>query len=572
MGSDSTRILPNNSTSTVLLALISFCIWTVLASAFVLTYHAQENAIFFWDSDRYHGMFRFLIRTWNASGYLPVVKQMKWSLENDYSLLSSFLLSPLGLIFGEGRGVFLAGVASIYGFVAFGMTLSLYRALCSSREHTLDTTEWFVAGFCLALLPQFWLPILRGFPDVLGMGIMSGILFVHLLKPMWERPIWQMIAIGFVVAGSVWFRRWYAYFVIASILAILFDFILAFTSQKQRWTDRWKMIESFVVKGSIALGVAALLWYALSPQLLFTALTTSYRDLNSGWRSSRWEESLFAFYQQIGMTVSGFLALGLCFSFRVLDLKALGFIGVYLISGFFLFQSVQDFHPHDLYGLMPAISAIFLAAVTGLLKFSSSRFYKLFAAVCLVSLFALQLASSTVPEVSRSMGFFDEIFPKSKAFPIKRGDLAELRRLLDTFEKERLPDEKIYVLASSGVLNDGLLRSANDVWVGDPQVTAHILHSQDVDSRDGFPWRFFEAQLIVVPTPLQIHLRPDAQRNVRLLFDKMMNDINFRSRFERLPYTFNLDRQVEVSLYRLRRPFQSKDILLLFREYRGEGA
>src|SRR5262249_1621513 len=298
----------------VLLALISFCVWTVLASGFVLAHHAQENAIFFWDGDRYHGMFRFLIRTWKASGYLAVLGQVKASLENDYTFLSAFLLLPLGLIFGEGRGVFLAGVASVYGFVAFGMTLGLYRGLYSSRGHTLDTTEWFVAGFSLALLPQFWLPILRGFPDVLGMGIMSGILLMHLLKPMWERPIWQMISIGFVIAVSLWFRRWYAYFVVASILAILFDFILAFTSQERHWTDRWKMIESFVVKGSIALGVAALLWYALSPQLLFTALTTSYRDLNSGWRSSRWEQSLFAFYQQIGMTVSGFLVLGLCFS------------------------------------------------------------------------------------------------------------------------------------------------------------------------------------------------------------------------------------------------------------------
>jgi len=55
--------------------------------------------------------------------------------------------------------------------------------------------------------------------------------------------------------------------------------------------------------------------------------------------------------------------------------------------------------------------------------------------------------------------------------------------------------EDAYVMAGSEILNNDILRSASDMWGYGLQLPKHILVSQEIDSRDGFPRRFFQGQV-----------------------------------------------------------------------------
>ena len=549
------------------LFLVSFCVWAVLASTFVISYHAQEQTIYYWDYDNYPRMFRTLVRTWETESPRAVLNQTLASLEYEYTFLPAFLLLPAGLFFGDDRTVFLTSVASIYGFVAVAMTLGLYGTLCRARGSNLTKTEWLVGAVSLVALPTFWFPILRGFPDVFGMGIISGILYGHLSKPLWERSKWQMLGLGLTIASLLWFRRWYAYFVVAMIVSIVFDYGSRMV-RKSAWTERWQITESFFVKGFIALGVAACLLISLSPQQWLGNLLTPYRELYSSYRTD-WGTVIYGLYEDFGLTTPVLLTLGLFFSVVHWGWRAAVFMIAYLVSGFLLFQRTQNLSPQHYYGLMPGVSVMIVTSTTGLLRLARTRSIKVVTGGLLVLLFSLQLASFTSRVIRQNLGFLSKAFPLAYGFPLRRSDLGEIRRLLNAVSANKGTAEEIYVVASSAMFSEQILMASSELWGYGEEITNHILRSHEVDSRDGFPWRFFDAKLVVVASPVQIHLPRTEQRNVTLLYEKIVNDVSFQSHFERFPYSFNLDRDVQVSIYRLKQPFEWHDIQSLLREYQS---
>jgi len=560
---DFTIIHANSSINFGIWVLGSFCVWSFLSIAFVLVFHAQEKTIFAWDWDNWPGKFRLLINTWNDEGSRSVIRKLLDSLENDYTLLPSFLLLPLGLVFGGGREVYLAGVASIYGFVAIAATIGLFLILCRHGGCCLDRLECCVAVISVAIMPLFWGPILRGFPDVFCMGIISGILCAHLLEPLWERPVWHLIILGVVIAGLAWFRRWTPYFVVAMIFSVIFDFVLVIRSHKLHW----KIINPLALRGTIALGTAACILLAISPDRWLSNLLIWRGDLYSSYRFAFWGDIALTYYHYIGMMTLGIFGLGCFSSLPMWGLRGVGFVGVYLVSYFLLYQSTANFGPSHLYGILPAIFAFVLVGVIFLVRWIQFHSNQKIAAVSVVSLLGFQFATVTTPLVWRNVGSLRAIFSEA-ILPEQRHDLKEIRRLLETLKEQSNRDEKIYVLSSSYILNSDILKNAGNQWGYGRDLTRKILTTHDVDSRDGFPARFFSATLIVVAAPFQFHLPlPSEQRNVSLLFEKISNDIGFRSGFEQLEPVFNLDDKVKVSIYRLKRLFEPTAIQLLRTEY-----
>jgi hypothetical protein len=105
-------------------------------------------------------------------------------------------------------------------------------------------------------------------------------------------------------------------------------------------------------------------------------------------------------------------------------------------------------------------------------------------------------------------------------------------------------DKKVYLLASSFVINDEILANANL-----PEVRYSVnglLATNHVDRRDGFPNQFFMADIVAVAEPAQYHLRPEDQQDVGVIANKILNDkpANFT-----LLKTYTLDKNVLLHIY-----------------------
>src|SRR5262249_20201014 len=143
--------------------------------------------------------------------------------------------------------------------------------------------------------------------------------------------------------------------------------------------------------------------------------------------------------------------------------------------------------------------------------------------------------------------------------------LTHLVDYLERLELERQRD--IYVVASSEILNSNILQNACRFGPRQKQFCERILATNDVDKRDGFPGQFLHADLVVVATPTQYHLRAEDQRIVGVLAREIIDGRGIGASFQRLPDEFKLDNGVITSVYVKVRSFEKSDLDALAAEF-----
>ena len=148
-------------------------------------------------------------------------------------------------------------------------------------------------------------------------------------------------------------------------------------------------------------------------------------------------------------------------------------------------------------------------------------------------------------------------------YPKTRNDMDEIERLLAVLEKELEPEATVYVLASSPVLSDNLLRDAHLVFDRPVDIRERILSGGHVDKVHGFPRGLLNCDIAVITDPPQSHLGKEEQRNVWLPCELLMNGEGIGRHFTKLPYSITLDKGVRAFLYRRERDLPKEDILAL---------
>ncbi|HET7564281.1 MAG TPA: hypothetical protein VFJ96_04755, partial [Gemmatimonadaceae bacterium] len=353
-------------TRTAMFGVFGVAAWIVCAAAFAIAYHAHERTVYVWDFYNFPRKFDALVRL-THQGIAPVLRHVRLSLNSDYTDVPAVLLLPAGLIGGPGRAAYLAGVAAEYGAVAMIGMFMLFRSIVArsaEREQVLATSAALLVA---ALLPHFWLPILRGYPDVLGMGVLAILLALQVRRPMWERPLTHALGVGLAIAGLLLFRRWYAYFVIAWAVAVVGD--LAYVMLRRRLDGApWRAVRGLAASGLVAGAAAALVMYvALSPARIHAMATTSYRTLYAGYRSHGLGAVLAVDWAWLGAATALLALAGLVFARRYWHARAALVLAIYTVVGIGLFQHTQDFGMHHWYGVMPVLAVCVMTGVYGLI-------------------------------------------------------------------------------------------------------------------------------------------------------------------------------------------------------------
>ena len=521
------------------------------ANLFCYAFLSREHYIYFWDWNFYHSRFVEFTLLLKQRPILAVRTLIHSIRHTEYSFIAPSLLSPLGLLFGTSRLVYILGILNLFALPAIALfCLSVKKAVNASAWHF-----YVVFAAIMLLAPTFWIPILTGYYDVIGILIIGLILFLYFKKNLLEQTPIDLARIALLLILLVLTRRWYGYWVVGFFAAL---------GISELFFQEKIILKTFIKNlGKLfILGLCSLLIFVLTAKPIFLQLIqTNYYDIYSGYRlNSPFLQSLWQAASNYGIVVLALVLVGFYFSIKNSNAKRLGwFFFFHTIIACGLFARVQFFDRHHHYLFLPAIIfylSCFIFYGHSLIK---RQFIKRgFLLACLLFLaFNFILAFSY--KTQRLIAPVKIFFSGARHLPLTRNDFREINSLLSFLNS--LPKGKIYILASSLNLNGELI--ANSCQLKENQnfsVCSQIFTTYDIDKRDGFPWQFLDAEYVLTTEPLQFHINPDGQRLIGLISNQITEQKGIGKSFLRLKENFILDNGIKVKIYKKISPIDRTEL------------
>jgi hypothetical protein len=543
-----------------------FWIWAAFAaaaSAFAACFVSLENTVYHWDYATYWQKVVDIVETLGVRPLYPILKLFYSVRMSDYNDLPAWPVLPFGLLFGTGRLSYVLSILNVYALpcAACFAWLALDRR---PRSNGLSAAEQAAAALVFFLNPFVWDPVLNGYLDIGGLLLVNIALGLFWSMPLSEkRPLKSLVLMALALAAAVLFRRWYAFWV-ESFFVVTGGLALFQAAFPRAGRPRWTYLKNWLTLGVLS----ALIFAGLSWPLPLRFIGTDYADIYSAYASSAggWNPigvlahtaGYFGWFH-VGWALAGFcLAAGAGGQARSRALFMLAQTGL----TFLLFSRVQDFGPHHYYLLL---QAILLFQVHFVLCLRGTLYRVLIFAAALVF-----FAGVFLPPTAFLADKLTPLAPWIRHAPRTRADMPELRRLVDHL---RMLDAgsggRVYVLASSHLLNSDTLKWAKKSADGRLRVDRSVLRTHSVDKVDGFPESLFKAEFVVVGDPIQYHLRQEDQRVVGVLAESFLKGEGVSAHYLESPESFLLDGGVRARLFRRKEPVPEEEIRRLRAKFRG---
>ena len=456
-------------------------------------------------------------------------------------------LLPMVWAFGESRLVFVLSIVLFYHLLFVLVIGAIARTL-------IPINSWAVYWSTVALalmIPTAWLPTFLGFPDIGGATLVAVALLVRLKFEEQER-VWPNLLIGLLLGGAILFRSHYVYaataFLVAMVIESLLHFLIGVRRKKRRTLY-------YLLQGLLRNGLAA----------VATALTFALLGLPFLLRPD-FKFAFPAIYPGYGEPALHNLAYyGSTFGWLLCLLSILGFMsGVSLrvvASGKALFVI--------LFGVITAAQWILLVGQTypqftlhftifiilGLASLGWTVHEKTRGRARLLMLgtggayLAASMMLSLIP-VTSAAELPGRSFFVARHAPLVRKDYSELMRLMNYMRSLVSSEDKIFVVASSSVLNSRTLRAAELKIYGRNGQRLWAWPTPDTDSGGWYPLAaIIKSQYVVVAAPFQHPWPAESQKVVRVAHDIFAHNHEMARDFTRLPEQFFLE-GTTVSIYR----------------------
>lgn len=488
---------------------------------------------------------------------LNAIEMLIHSIRNDdYNLLPVFFLVPFNLLFGDGRLAYILAIANILALPSIITSSILNETINSHSSSKKSFALYLIPLLTVALLPQFWIPILRGEVGVAGIIVINLIFIIYIKQSIDKQSKFNLILMGFLMFFLILLRRWYAYWVVSFIIALIIErVIFLFPRYHFKIKNYLASAKNIIIIGSVFLILLFLIATPIAEKMLFT----DYINIYSAYKSIN---PIISFYKYFGFIfvlffVLGFLKLYLNKQHRNFAL----FLIVQLIITTLLFSQTQDLWSKHYYLLIPTIIIFITFLIIDIFKKLDTRIKKSIFLSLYIFILLINFSIVFIPEASDGLKKIDFLLPEYRYYPLVRNDLSEINNLLNKLDHNLLinKDDYVYVLSSSEIFNDEILRNAC-LDKGNPALCDKILVTNHVDKRDGFPLRLLYAKYVIIAYPIQYHLKPQDQRVIGIIADQIKNQSNIGTSYNKLPYRFSLDNNVEVYIYQKVQPLKKSDL------------
>ena len=529
-------------------------------------YVSQERWFYYWDQAVHQDIAWQTAQAFGESWRAGLASVAR-SFNNDYNALFAIPFIPFMRGLGDTRLAFVTAL-SVVCLCPLALSLGVLatRLVSGSRRAVFWTGVWIAL-----LVPINWVPTLRGFPDALPASLVVLALSIVLS----ERGLhWQRGAAlsGALLAMAAILRRHFAYADLALFETVALYGLIRVTTALSAGTTRWReearvTLLWLVVAGATAGGVLLTIGYGFVRRVMpfdFGALYRAYENatcvvLLSFLKPYGWLSLIAA---TAGLLL-GALA-GVTRRRRVAFLTLFG-----AVSGLQWLLVVRQVGENYTLHFTPVV-------VMGLLMFGwslwrhASRGWRpvLAVATCVCLVTNGVLALSTLK------------FGKDAAWrpllagqwePLRRYDYNAILNLVRFLREHAAEDKRVFVAASSHVINPDILRHAE--WTHFPKgpESLNVLRVPEVDTRDEYPvGALVAAAFVVTAEPFQSHLPEDEQNTVRVAHDIFALNVAVARDFARLPDRFPLLAGTTVSVFQRTREttlYAALDALRIAQEY-----
>jgi len=548
--------------------LAAACTGSLWAAA-AFWYVGSEKLVYFWDQLMW---WKWSVKLMGDAMSAPLAAAQSFQrslVESEYPLLPAVPLAAWCAAFGASRLSFVLGITSIYGTAAAATLtiLCLRQAPPPSSATPLSLPTAFLPAAIWTLWSLPFVVSMRGFVEVGGVALAYGILGLFFSIQPGRVAVGRWLAIGGLLAGLFLFRRIWAYWITS------FGMFLALDAAWQVWQARhmsvreraMRAVPPFIIGGAAFVTAALVAW-----PTVVRVLTTSYSDMYSGYQVYA-EGGGLAEVLRVArdlLATNGVIEtlLGLIGLAGLIAAGSMRRLGVCLVTtsvlSYLHFRGVQSpgLHHHLLW------TSMLTAATAAYSQVLVNRLPPRLATAVMIGLLVLggvQWVAAVVPGAEPLRGL---VLGSRAQLPIVRHDLPELDRLVQGIDHTVASlggRPKIYCLSSSPVLNQGVLYAYSPSRRRPFRSGLLLVHTADVDKRDGFPRDLVSADIVVVADPPQLHLSSRDQQVVIEPVKQILSGQGFGEPFERVDAEFLLEGSVKVYLYVRRRPIEKKHIIAL---------
>lgn len=535
----------------------------LIAMTFTFTYVSNEHTFYWWDYTTYQNLTEAKVNDFLESPINALYTTWR-STNRDYSSIPTLLLIPFRFAFGNSRLVYVLSITLLYLFPFVLVIAAIAAKLIPSHPRAV----YYSTALLILLTPTAWAPTLRGYVDT-GAALLIALAILIYLQDVKLKHWWQIVLIGFLLALAPLFRRHFIYDCIAFFTAIALQAIIIFASELRQYPSnaRRNLFERSV---RITLTIAATLiaLAILGGPFIKKVINTNFSLMYASYEVSGGEGFRYYGYAY-GWVVWILAGLGFVAGIRTRVLAPSVTIFIVIFGSFSLLQWVfvvkqvgVHYTSHFTLLVVLGLAAFIWTALLTLkdrirtLVLSFSGVYLILNAV--MGLAPVDILNNTpmrptrfgmsqIPEIAGTK--LSELFSVNYP-PLYRTDYDEVVRLIAYLRTVTPKQAPIYIAASSSLLNNNLLESA-DSSLHKQKQKLNFLPVPQVDSRDFYPLDLLlQAQYVVVATPLQYHLRPNEQNVIKVVVDAFNDNWEIAQDFTRLPVQFRLANGTVVKVYK----------------------
>lgn len=517
----------------------------------VFSYLQREDPAYLWDWGAYFGMYQHfgdLIR--NQDQWMRDL--LRSVSEDDYNLLPISFLAPFSIVFHDSRFGYICGISIFYLIPAAFML-----AICSisSKGYSNFSLEesrgisYFLVCFVVSLeFHPFWIPTLRGLPDVAGI-IPLGLASLVLMKSKFlSRFSWLSIVLFSIMAWLTFaMRRWYAFSVVSMIsISFFITFLYALKS-----LDRRKAFINFFLSYTVSGFIISALLFLFQKSLVVRILSTSYQEAYIAYQKP-FSISLQIMENIYGIFYTILFVFGLLLSIKNKNVSVI-FCALSAILTFLLFTRTQA--P----GIQHGLPIFFWATIVGIyfILNIASVLHPIARLVLAIGIIAYGFAASAIvffPIMQSNLGNFAFILPAQRVPPLHVENMNEYRNMISKIKEFTNNGSRFSVFASSPVLADSLLVAF------DHSLETNLNGASQVDARDFMSLAPLTSAYVVVTDKPITHLNSGSQQVIEIPNNDIMQNQHMGEAYQRVAGPYSLSDGNRAYIYHRIRPLSDEDI------------
>ncbi len=460
---------------------IFFAVILVLVNILAVIYIKSGKVIYFWDDSTYWDISRKIASgAFNEGGFWKNVYASIGS--QDYNYIAGLPSSVIVRLFGESRLAYVLGLVNMYLIPSYIMIYLLARKVSKAPKIATVIT--------ILLCPVMMFLAFNGFVDIGGLLICLICFNLYYTKDGKGGGFWRYILIGLLLVGAMLWRRWYAFFSVSFVTAMIADCVLF----KRKWYNT-----------AVTVAVVGLLLVLCFRDFLVYRLLSDYGSLYAGYKFSVGTDfKLITRYFGIIFTVM-LAVCSILMGVKKKETRPL-FMWIQIIVCLFMFISTQTHGQQHLLLYIPSLIMLTLITIKYITKEWMLIGISLLAVVTQINVYIPRQQPHNIQEIKHMA-----LIPNFSMLSEGRSDADQILALKKKLDLAVEDGKKLGVLASSFTINEDILRNVEPSLGKKSTRENYIVSLPQVDSRDKDFSALYNVDYLLLVTPAQTHLAEGSQ-------------------------------------------------------------